>query len=61
MLRAKPAFSLRVSHSAGATYEDAWNEVPLTPVIRDGQVYLELPLGPKSVGCVVQKLPGGPR
>ncbi len=52
---------LRVSHSAGATYEDAWNDVPLTPVIRDGQAYLELPLGPKSIGCVVQKIPGGAR
>lgn len=46
---------LRVKHVAGATYEDAWEGKALKPVIRNGLAELSLDLGPKAVGCVVQR------
>lgn len=48
---------LRVPHVEGARYHDDWNDRPLTPEIRDGQAIISLELGPKSVGCLVQRLP----
>lgn len=48
---------LRVKHIAGATYEDAWNGRKLTPKLEAGQALLAVELGPKAVGCVVQRRP----
>ena len=48
---------LRVPHPAGASYADAWKGQPLRPVITAGQAEIAVDLGPKAVGCVVQKLP----
>jgi len=50
---------LRVKHAAGATYEDAWNGTKLTPQVKDGVAAIAVELGPKAVGCVVQKLRQG--
>ena len=47
---------LRVKHAAGATYEDAWNGTKLTPRIAGGMAEIAVELGPKGVGCVVQRL-----
>ncbi|MCE5238244.1 DUF6259 domain-containing protein [bacterium] len=47
---------LRVKHAAGATYEDAWNGTKLAPQVKDGVAAVAVELGPKAVGCVVQKL-----
>jgi len=51
---------LHVPEAAGATYEDAWTGQPITPSLANGQVALPLELGPKAVGCIVQRLPRGP-
>ncbi len=48
---------LRVKHVASATYRDAWNERALIPELENGDAYVSLELGPKAVGCVVQRLP----
>lgn len=48
---------LRVPHAAGAAYADAWNGQALQPVIREGEAEIAIDLGPKAVGCVVQKQP----
>jgi hypothetical protein len=48
---------LRVKHFAGASYEDAWLGKPLTPRIEAGQALIAVELGPKAVGCVVQRRP----
>jgi hypothetical protein len=48
---------LRVPQVAGATYEDAWNGTPLSPVVSGGFASLPLELGPKGIGCVVQSWP----
>ncbi len=48
---------LRVPHTAGARYADAWNGLPLQPAIRDGLAEIALDLGPKAIGCVVQMEP----
>jgi hypothetical protein len=52
---------LRVRHSPGATYTDAWNQTRLHPEVRGGWATLRLELGPKAVGCVVQERAGGGR
>lgn len=46
---------LVVPHHAGATYRDAWNDAPLTPVIEKGTARIALTLGPQQPGCVVQE------
>ena len=46
---------LRVPHRDGATYRDAWNDVALTPSIRDGIAELSLTIDPQQPGCVVQE------
>lgn len=46
---------LAVPHKEGANYYDAWNEAELTPRIHSGLAYIHLELGPKNVGCVVQR------
>ncbi|MEI6501774.1 MAG: hypothetical protein WCP21_12205, partial [Armatimonadota bacterium] len=45
---------LAIAHKPGAKYRDAWNGVPLTPVIKDGIAFLSLTLDPQQPGCVVQ-------
>lgn len=47
---------LRIRHIPGATYEDAWAGKPLRPEIKGGYASIAVGLGPKAVGCVVQKL-----
>ena len=44
---------LRIPHSPGARYYDAWNERDLTPSIDGAQAVIETALGPQSVGCIV--------
>ncbi|NUP98384.1 MAG: hypothetical protein HUU35_00875 [Armatimonadetes bacterium] len=46
---------LRVPHHAGARYQDAWQGLSLEPKIEADQAVIEVELGPKSVGCVVQQ------
>ncbi len=48
---------LRVRHAAGAGYQDAWSGAKLTPQVTDGLAALAMELGPKQVGCVVQRRP----
>ena len=50
---------LQVKHIGSATYEDAWNGKPLTPDLVDGLAHVSLDLGPKAVGCVVQRRANG--
>jgi hypothetical protein len=45
---------LTVPHKPGAKYRDAWNDVPLTPVIKQGVASIVLTLDPQQPGCVVQ-------
>jgi len=46
---------IAVPHKDGASYYDAWNEQELNPRIHQGQAYLDIEMGPKDVGCVVQR------
>jgi len=48
---------LSVRHAAGAAYRDLWNGVDLKPRIENGQAVLEITIGPREVGCVVQTRP----
>jgi hypothetical protein len=48
---------LTVPHVAGAQYFDAWNERPIAAKIQGEQATLELEIGPRSVGCIVQHRP----
>jgi hypothetical protein len=45
---------LIVPHQPGAKYRDAWNGLPLTPVIEKGMARLSLTLDPQQPGCIVQ-------
>ncbi len=49
---------LDVAHRPGATYRDAWNDVPLDPPIVDGRAVLSLTLHPQQLGCIVQTWKG---
>ncbi|MCY3018760.1 MAG: DUF6259 domain-containing protein, partial [Planctomycetota bacterium] len=49
--------ALTVRHVAGAAYRDLWNGVDLKPRIENGQAVLEITIGPREVGCVVQARP----
>ena len=44
-----------VPHKDGATYYDAWNRRELKPRIHEGKAYINMEIGPKDVGCLVQK------
>jgi len=44
-----------VPHREGAIYYDAWNEKELNPRIYQGKAYFSMEMGPKDVGCVVQR------
>jgi hypothetical protein len=46
---------LTIPHREGATYDDAWAGVALTPTIRESEALIELELPPKGIGCVVQR------
>ncbi|NPV48997.1 MAG: hypothetical protein HPY69_18805 [Armatimonadetes bacterium] len=46
---------LRVKHAPGAEYEDAWRGERLQPRITGDTAEIALELGPKAVGCVVQR------
>jgi hypothetical protein len=48
---------LRVPHAVGATYEDAWNGQALAPAIEGEWALVALDLGPKAIGCLVQRRP----
>jgi hypothetical protein len=45
---------LAVKHRPGATYYDAWNEMPLGPEIVGDRAVVTLTLHPQQLGCVVQ-------
>jgi len=51
---------LALPHKEGASYYDAWNERELNPRIHTGWAYIHLELGPRDVGCVVQRYPNMP-
>jgi len=46
---------LEVSHRPGAEYYDAWHEKSLSPRIVADKALLQLEVGPRDVGCVVQR------
>lgn len=48
---------LQVAHFPGAEYFDVWNERRLVPRIDGRRAYLSLSIGPRDVGCIVQRLP----
>ncbi len=48
---------LRVPHVPGATYEDLWNARPIEPRIDGDEALLPVEIGPKSIGCVIQRVP----
>lgn len=48
---------IAVEHVPGATYTDAWLNKPISPRLDSGKAYLSFPLGPRDVGCVVQRRP----
>ncbi|MCK5802701.1 MAG: discoidin domain-containing protein, partial [Lentisphaeria bacterium] len=45
---------LTVPHKPGMKYRDAWNGLPLTPVVEEGMALISLTLDPQQPGCVVQ-------
>jgi hypothetical protein len=49
---------LKVEHVRNATYEDAWTGQPIRPEVRGETALLAVELGPKAVGCVVQRRGG---
>jgi len=46
---------LAVEHVKGATYRDEWNGVELRPLIKGSQAILSVTIGPREVGCIVQR------
>jgi len=48
---------LAVPHKDGASYYDVWNETELNPRIYQGKAYFNMEMGPKDVGCVIQRCP----
>ena len=46
---------LTLGHEEGATYRDAWNDRALTPRIDGGRAVIELEIGPRDIGVVVQR------
>ncbi|MBQ8409003.1 MAG: hypothetical protein IJY39_09085 [Clostridia bacterium] len=44
---------LRVKHTEGAKYYDAWNDEPLKVEIRDGYAEINLTIHAQSMGCIV--------
>ena len=49
--------AITVEHIRGATYWDAWNGVALKPLIEGDRATLSVAIGPREVGCIVQKRP----
>jgi hypothetical protein len=49
---------LAVRHRPGATYHDAWNNLPLEAEIVGDRAVLTLTLHPQQLGCVVQTWKG---
>ncbi len=47
--------ALAVEHVKGATYRDEWNGVDLKPIIKGKQAILSVTIGPRDVGCIVQR------
>jgi hypothetical protein len=46
---------LTVPHVAGAEYFDLWNDKPLTATIEGDRAKLPIEIGPRAVGCIVQR------
>ena len=44
---------LKVKHTEGATYYDAWNDEPLKVEIKDGYAYIHLTIDAQEMGCVL--------
>lgn len=45
--------AIRVLHKEGNVYYDAWNDVPIKTVIKDGYAELQLEIGAMEMGCIV--------
>lgn len=45
---------LAVDHHEGATYFDAWNNLPLEPEIVNGEAIFNQTLHPQQLGCIIQ-------
>ncbi len=43
---------LRLPHSSGATYYDAWNDKPLAYTVTDGVAEISLEIGAQEIGCI---------
>lgn len=48
---------MKVAHRRRAKYRDAWGERDPRPQVEGNAAAIELELGPKAVGCVVQEHP----
>ena len=46
---------LKIPHVINAKYEDAWAGTILEPEVRGEEAYITVPLGPKGIGCVIQR------
>ncbi|HOG04859.1 MAG TPA: DUF6259 domain-containing protein [Paludibacter sp.] len=47
---------LLIPHIQGAYYYDAWNLIPVTPVIKDGYALVKLNIKSNDAGCLIQSL-----
>jgi hypothetical protein len=52
---------LVVPHKPGAIYEDAWNRGPVPFTVVGDNAALTLQIGPRNVGCIVQRSSRSPR
>ncbi len=46
---------LEIEHEKGNVYYDAWNDVEITPEIKDGKATITLIIHPQQPGCIVQE------
>ena len=46
---------LAAAHEAGATYRDGFSGEEVTPQVKDNQATLSAELGPREVGCLIQR------
>ncbi len=53
--RTQRGMLLPVEHRDGTEYIDVWNERPVSADVVDGKARLQFDIGPRSVGCIVQR------
>jgi hypothetical protein len=46
---------MAIPHKDGASYYDAWNEKELNPRIHQSKAYFDIEIGPKDIGCIIQR------